>query len=160
MLDRVHKISEIVASFAIVASLIFVGLQVNQNTRAIGDQEDNSNWTPWLTVLQMPVVSPDFADILVRGQTGGLEALNAVESTRFHYYFIAHFLVYEQNFRAGKRNPYVNNPATARASIDDFLNLNNDFPAKGSREVWAQSRNYFQPDFVAWVNQVLPKGEE
>ena len=34
MLDRFHKISENVASFAIVGSLIFVGVQVNQNTNA------------------------------------------------------------------------------------------------------------------------------
>lgn len=35
MLDRIHKISEIIAAFAIVGSLIFVGIQVDQNTQAI-----------------------------------------------------------------------------------------------------------------------------
>ena len=35
MLDRIHKISEIVAAFAIVASLIFVGVQVSQITGAL-----------------------------------------------------------------------------------------------------------------------------
>jgi hypothetical protein len=35
MLDRIHKISEIVAAAAIVGSLIFVGIQMNQNTSAL-----------------------------------------------------------------------------------------------------------------------------
>jgi hypothetical protein len=34
MLDRFHKMAEIIASIAIVGSLIFVGIQVNQNTDA------------------------------------------------------------------------------------------------------------------------------
>ena len=34
MLDRFHKFAEIIASFAIVGSLIFVGIQVSQNTDA------------------------------------------------------------------------------------------------------------------------------
>jgi hypothetical protein len=34
MLDRIHKIAEIVAAFAIVGSLIFVGIQVRQSTAA------------------------------------------------------------------------------------------------------------------------------
>jgi hypothetical protein len=33
-LDRIHQISEIIASIAIVASLIFVGVQLNQNAQA------------------------------------------------------------------------------------------------------------------------------
>jgi hypothetical protein len=35
MLDRFHKISEIVAAFAIVGSLLFVGIQMRQNTDAM-----------------------------------------------------------------------------------------------------------------------------
>jgi hypothetical protein len=35
MLDRVHKIADIVAAFAIVASLIFVAIQIRSNTRAL-----------------------------------------------------------------------------------------------------------------------------
>ena len=49
MLDRIHKVSEIVAAFAIVGSLIFVGIQMLQNNRiAIANAEIDirSNFAP------------------------------------------------------------------------------------------------------------------
>lgn len=47
MLDRVHKIAEIIATFAIVASLIFVGVQVKQNTIAMGAASRQSAMNAW-----------------------------------------------------------------------------------------------------------------
>jgi hypothetical protein len=47
MLDRVHKISEIIASFAIVASLLFVGLQVSQNTDALKNNAVQTSAASW-----------------------------------------------------------------------------------------------------------------
>ena len=47
MLDRFHKISEIVAAFAIVGSLIFVGMQVNQNTGALKMNATQTSATNW-----------------------------------------------------------------------------------------------------------------
>ena len=47
MLDRIHKISEIVAAFAIVGSLVFVGIQLQQNTSALlvdGQQSAMAVW--------------------------------------------------------------------------------------------------------------------
>ena len=35
MLDRIHKVAEIIAAFAIVGSLVFVGIQLRQNTSAV-----------------------------------------------------------------------------------------------------------------------------
>ncbi len=46
-MDRVHKISEIIASFAIVASLLFVGLQVSQNTDALKDNAVQTSAASW-----------------------------------------------------------------------------------------------------------------
>ena len=49
MLDRLHKISEIVAAFAIVGSLIFVGVQMNQNTDALRASFIQSSIESWNT---------------------------------------------------------------------------------------------------------------
>ena len=47
MLDRFHKIAEIVASFAIVGSLIFVGIQVSQNTDATRISNSHAALDSW-----------------------------------------------------------------------------------------------------------------
>lgn len=47
MLDRVHKIADIIAAFAIVASLVFVGIQVRQNTIGLGAASSQSAMNAW-----------------------------------------------------------------------------------------------------------------
>jgi hypothetical protein len=47
MLDRIHKISEIVAAFAIVGSLVFVGVQLMLNTSAMDAERRQSAMTAW-----------------------------------------------------------------------------------------------------------------
>ena len=47
MLDRFHKVSEIVAAFAIVGSLVFVGFQLQQNTAALSVTATQSNTQAW-----------------------------------------------------------------------------------------------------------------
>ena len=153
MLDRVHKIAEIIAAFAIVGSLIFVGLQLNQNTQAIAAQEDSSTYLPWFTFYQMVVSSPDFADILVRGQAGGLEVLSEAEKVRFSQYHFSYFSIWEQNYRAWRRDPEMWEISWLRAIIDDTIKVEEGHNNKGSREVWAESNNFFTREFVVWADQ-------
>jgi hypothetical protein len=50
MLDRFHKVSEIIAAFAIVGSLVFVGLQVSQNTGALKMSAAQTSATNWQNI--------------------------------------------------------------------------------------------------------------
>ena len=47
MLDRIHKISEIVGAIALVASLIFVGIQISQNTEATRISNSQTALNSW-----------------------------------------------------------------------------------------------------------------
>ena len=49
MLDRIHKVAEVVAAFAIVGSLVFVGIQMNQNTDALRASFIQSSIESWNT---------------------------------------------------------------------------------------------------------------
>jgi hypothetical protein len=50
MLDRIHKIAEIVAAFAIVGSLVFVGIQMQQNTSALRNSAALENAASWQNI--------------------------------------------------------------------------------------------------------------
>lgn len=47
MLDRAHQIADIVAAFAVVGSLIFVGIQLQQNAKAMGVENRQSAMNGW-----------------------------------------------------------------------------------------------------------------
>lgn len=160
MLDKIHNIAEIIAAFAIVGSLIFVGVQIDQNTQAIEAQEDAAAYMPWLSLSQMMVPSSDFADIYVRGQSGGFDVLSEGEKVRFDHYFVARFVVYEQNYRAWKRDPSLFSIAYLRVNVDEAIKVEGAHTNKGSREWWTYGKTYFQPDFVTWADQVSLKDQK
>jgi hypothetical protein len=66
-LDKIHKISEIVAAFALVASLLFVGTQVGQNTRALGLNATNVINHDWATYSRDVPLNAEFRKIWFKG---------------------------------------------------------------------------------------------
>ena len=69
-LEHAFFVSQIIASVAIVASLIFVGLQVRDNTTALQREEHNSTMAQW-TVIRMAVAKHrDIAELMTDGLNG------------------------------------------------------------------------------------------
>src|SRR6185437_4687082 len=69
-LEHAFFVSQIVASVAIVASLIFVGLQVRDTTTALRRDEHNSTMAQW-TVIRMAIArNRDIAELMTDGLSG------------------------------------------------------------------------------------------
>ncbi len=71
-LEQLSYLAQIVGSVGVVLSLLFVGLQVRQNTAALQRNEHNSTMAQW-TVIRMAIAgNRDIADLMtggLRGQT-------------------------------------------------------------------------------------------
>ena len=50
--DAIVAISQLVAAVGVILSLIFVGLQIKQNTRALQRAEHNSTMEQWTVIRQ------------------------------------------------------------------------------------------------------------
>jgi len=99
------------------------------------------------------VSTPDFADILVRGQSGGLEVLSGAEKIRFSQYHFGHFRAWEQNYRTWVRDPDIWDVFWLRVLIDEAIKVDEGLNNAGSRELWAQAKKSYTQKFVAWVDQ-------
>ena len=64
MLDRFHKISEIIAAFALVASLLFVGVQISQNTDATRISNAQAGFQTWSNQGMAAATDEDLSRIL------------------------------------------------------------------------------------------------
>ncbi len=74
-LDQVAAIAQIAGSVGIVLSLVFVGVQVRQNTAALYRNEHNSTMAQW-TVIRMGIAqNRDIAELM----TTGLSTENAID---------------------------------------------------------------------------------
>jgi hypothetical protein len=82
MLDRVHKIAEIVASVAIVGSLIFVGFQLRQNTAALSVTAIQSNTEAWHATALANATNPQLVEAYLAVVDG---TASPVETGQFLY---------------------------------------------------------------------------
>ncbi|HEY5410223.1 MAG TPA: hypothetical protein VIJ94_05790 [Caulobacteraceae bacterium] len=72
-LEAVFYVSQIVAGVAVTLSLIFVGLQVRQNTAALYRNEHNSTMAQWTVIRMAMVENRDIAELMTAGLHGTSE---------------------------------------------------------------------------------------
>jgi hypothetical protein len=79
--EQISYLAQIVASVGVVVSLIFVGLQIRQNTGALQRNEHNSTMAQW-TVIRMAIAKHrDIAELMTAGLRGE-RALDAADQLR------------------------------------------------------------------------------
>jgi hypothetical protein len=74
-LEQWSYVAQILGTIAIVVSLIFVGLQIRQNTSALQRNEHNSTMAQWTVIRQAVATNRDIAELM----TGGLSGENALD---------------------------------------------------------------------------------
>jgi hypothetical protein len=84
-LEQLSYLAQIIGSVGVILSLVFVGLQVRQNTAALQRSEHNSTMSQW-TVIRMGIVeNRDLAELMTDG-LGGLRALDAADQLRLEQF--------------------------------------------------------------------------
>jgi len=79
--EQLSYLAQMVASVGVIVSLIFVGLQIRQNTGALQRNEHNSNMAQW-TVIRMAIAKHrDIAELMTAGLHGE-RALDAADQLR------------------------------------------------------------------------------
>ena len=79
--EQISYLAQIVASVGVVISLIFVGLQIRQNTGALQRNEHNSTMAQW-TVIRMAIAkNRDIAELMTAGLQGE-RVLDAADQLR------------------------------------------------------------------------------
>jgi hypothetical protein len=80
-LEQISYLAQLVASVGVVLSLIFVGLQIRQNTATLQRNEHNSTMAQW-TVIRMAIArNRDIAELMTAGLHGE-SAIDAADQLR------------------------------------------------------------------------------
>jgi hypothetical protein len=79
--EQLSDLAQVVASVGVIVSLIFVGLQIKQNTGALQRNEHNSTMTQWTVIRQAIAGNRDIAELMTAGLHGE-RALDAADQLR------------------------------------------------------------------------------
>jgi hypothetical protein len=150
-LDKTHKITELIAAVAVIISLIFVGLQVKQNTTAVQSaaaQAVHENFSAWYMAIQN---EPMLLDIAIKG-TRDYATLTETERAQFIAIYMS-FYSYTQNayykWREGSLAPDLWRSWEYVSMI--FLST------PGGKVFWAERSYLFADAFQHYVEQDLMK---
>jgi len=152
-LVQLANIAEIVAAALVIVSLIYVGIQIRQNTAATQAATGQSWFNTFDGHVGLINSSPTLADILHRGATG-LSNLKDSEIIQFGAFLdqsFTSFEVYYFQWKAGKLDARL--WSTQRHAIAALL------MQPGQQQWWETRRHWYDIEFQEYVNQVIDSGE-
>ena len=77
-LEQLSYASQIIGTLGVILSLIFVGLQIRQNTAALQRNEHNSTMTQW-SVIRMAIAENRDVGVLMTSGLNGEQVLDAAD---------------------------------------------------------------------------------
>ena len=152
-LDQIANIAEISAAALVIVSLIYVAIQIKQNTKATQISTSQAFIDTHGRVVMHILGNKEFRDIYWRGLKG-LSNLHGSETAAFAAFFI-------QTFRSWESLYYQ----SQAGGLDDRLwagfkaQLCDVFGYPGVREVWGGRRHQFSEEFCKLVDNEIVGAE-
>lgn len=148
-LDNLNKWLTLTANLGVVIGIVFLGLEIQQNTNYLRRGEMNATMDQ-ISVMRMEMLNSDLADLLVRSREG-YEALSPQDrlrlSTFYDQWIWASYQIYDREqggyLDAGEWD------RGGRAIIRGYI----DSPT--GREWWEQTNRSFPPGFREKVNETF-----
>lgn len=155
-LQQLADLAQLIAAAGVVASLIFVGLQIRHNTAALVRNEHNSTMAQWTVIRQAIATNRDVAELMTAGLQGE-RALDAADQLRLEHMLNenlwASFHIWDRTLRG------VFPKGTFELSVGQYLR--SILATPGGSEWWRTAKNSaFPPPFVADVDAVLADVEQ
>lgn len=158
--DNLQKwalIAEIFGGLAIVVSLIFVGIQVNQssiatdqNTKAL-EGDAYQNLISQITTMNMAIIQDsEFADIYNR-MLSGEDPKNATEDRRVNVFITMNVRHGDIAYRQYS-NGFIDEDSLNSVLAPVIIFIKNMSPGKSR---WEAMRSVLSPDYVEYVNKKL-----
>ena len=148
-LSQLADLGELLGGVAVVASLVYLAIQIRQNTRTVRGSTLHHNTDLWSSMF-LRLAEPDAAQAYVAGMSASPD-IRPLHYTQFFFICRAMFLAFENQYfqmRQGVLDPETY-AAYQRSISTQFL----AFP--GFRVWWRQSRSVFSPSFVAHIDAMI-----
>ncbi len=150
-LEDGYYISQIVAAVILVLSVIYLALQVRQNTSAMRMSNFQAGSTTWANVLGMLTNNKEVTDIYRRGMFA-FDALNEIEQIRFRSLGMQFLRVFhecfEQQYEGGVRQARWE--GSQRATVDIMQ-------TPGMQSLWSSRRHWFPDDFQIYMDNLIER---
>lgn len=148
-LAQLSDLGELLGGIAVFASLVYLAIQIRQNTRSVRGSTHQQNTELW-TRLFLHLAEGEAAQAYAYGMSGEPD-IRPLHYTQFFFICRAMFVGFENQYyqmRQGVLDPETY-AAYERSISTQFLAF------RGFRLWWAQSRQVFTPAFIAHIDEMI-----
>ena len=142
-------LGELIGGVAIVVSLIYVGLQIKQNTNALKLSTAHDATTDMADLNLLPAQHPEFADIFFRGLQD-INALKGSERLTLYGYFHKFFRTYENTYYQFTHGALESGPFKSITKQYIFLTS-----LPGAQVYWQERKSWYNEEFQAYLDREL-----
>lgn len=148
-LDNLANLAEILAAILVIISLVYVGVQIKQNTSALRSNTAHNTSEGFTDLYLILAKSKEMSDIFARG-SHDFDSLDSIEKVQFYAYFHKFFRNYENAYYQFSRS------ALEYESFDGLtkqLEMVSSMP--GVRVYWKDRKNWYNEGFQQFVDELL-----
>ena len=149
--EALGAIANLVAAIGVIATLIYLSVQIRQNTKAVRSSSIQNLVQSFSTTAQAAIENEDIIPLLLKSNTGA-DALTEVERARLHFWFIMTFRRFEGVY-------FQRDLGIVDADVIDGFERSHlaVLASKGAQDWWANSKGIFNSGFVLYVEKLLEK---
>ncbi len=150
-LDQIANVAEISAAALVIVTLIYVGIQIKQNTDTLKANTAHNTAEDFSALYLILAERGEVANIFLRGAQD-FEALESVERLRFYAYFHKFFRTFENAYYQFTRGALEAEPF--EGIIQQFVLLTS---LPGVQTYWQDRKNWYNKTFQAYVDsEIMP----
>lgn len=153
-LETTAQIVGILANIAVLASIVFVALQVTMGVQMLRDAAVRNHLEKTQSISRLLAENAQLADLWSRGSKGGLASLNDGERVQFVNFCTFMFRTMEELHMQHTRGKMDN--ALYISNITIFRDVHQ---LRGAAEAWQVRRHLFTPEFQTFFESYVTSGE-
>jgi hypothetical protein len=149
--SKLADISEIVSSIAILATLIYLTIQVQQNTLASRDEADVAIYSMASSAQLFVAESKEIADLMVRSETTSWEDFSKVEKVRIEGFWGTTLNILELQFRLYKRKG---------DRLENIVFPEHILGWESFRSYWKSAQFFYEDNFIVFLDTKIANAME
>lgn len=147
--EAISAVSELLAALAVIVTIVYLAIQVRQNTNALRSTATQAAHDQTATTYDMLADNPELGLLFSRGLLSP-ETLSAGETARF--FALLHALMFRiQNWHVQTKTDFID-PTLLQSWLKVVRQVSG---TPGFQQFWSQRQHIFAPDFVAHLEQTV-----
>jgi hypothetical protein len=150
--EAVGATASLLAAVGVIATLIYLSIQIRQNTKAVRSSSIQNLVQSFSTTAQAAVENEYIIPLLLKANAGA-EALTQEERARLHFWLIMTFRRFEGVY-------FQRDLGIVDAEVIDGFERSQMaiLASKSAQQWWANSKEIFNSGFVSYIEKLLEKG--